>query len=146
VYFGLGLRGGVARETSALWSARLGLRPSGPTGLTITLDGAYGRAAEVEEWHAVAGIGYQLGLQKGPWTAVVGANLGGGALGQKAKGASSRWSGTFSLVPGLGLGYRLNDWMALAVEADGQLLVYRRDSSTVASFLPGAHLGLAVQR
>jgi hypothetical protein len=139
-----GVGRGVARDLGAVPELQIGLRSPRATGWMLTLDVALARTPAYDEWHTIVTGGYRVGARKGRWSGAVGLAAGGGVIGQTVTGGSPLLTGAFAIEPVIGASCRLGERLDLAFEGDGSLLVYRRDWSTVASFLPAAFLGLVV--
>jgi hypothetical protein len=135
---------GVATDLGPALELRVGLRPPRGTGLAITLDAAAGRTSQYDEWHAIVTGGYRVGAGRGRWGASAGLSAGGGVIAQNVNGSASLLSAALAVAPGLAAWCNLLPRLDLAFEADAAVLAYRRDWTTVLSFLPAAYVGVLV--
>ena len=150
VFLGGGVTESIGRGLGPMAAMRLGLRPQEPTGLTFSLDGAWGQSSFIE-WRTLAAVGYRIGFRKQRFTGFGALEVGGGMAGQKTAsptdpdGAIS-WTGTILGAPGIGASYQVMDRVAVGAEGSLNVLGFRRvdDGTVTVSLLPTAYLGLAM--
>jgi hypothetical protein len=137
----LGAAGGVASGLGVSFGARIAWRPA-TSGFAASLDARAGSGDGFRERGATAIAGYQLGLVRGPWRAWVG--LGGGIGVVEQLSASNVATGALVAGPWAGASVHVAGPVSLAIEAqlDGALL--RRDGATAVIALPGAWFGCAI--
>jgi hypothetical protein len=138
----LGLTAGVASGVGQMAAARLGVRASHSRGFELTVDGAFRSSSSFSEYRSMLLVGYRLGFERGPIFASVGARAGAGLIGQRTVNDAQPIALAAGLSPSAGVSWWLGRHVALALETDLLLAVYRRDFALTTSAWPAVLVGV----
>jgi hypothetical protein len=139
----LGWTRGVAQDLdNGVVAARVGLRTAKAGGFVLNLDGAIGETSAFTEYRSAALVGYGLGMTSGRFSGFLSGSMGGGVIGQRTSAGHTAATPAGMLSPAASGAWWITPRLALGVEADLSLAIYKRDSSLVSSVWPLIYGGL----
>ncbi len=132
----LGWTTGVGEHLGAVTAARVGSRSAKARGFTLNVDGAIGKTAAFTEYRAAALVGYGLGMTSGRFSAFVSGSIGGGIIGQRTSVGAGGTTPIGLISPAASAEWWMTRNLAVGVEGDLSLAIYKRDSRLVSSVWP----------
>lgn len=144
-FVALGWTRGVAEDLGAgVMAARVSLRTATGRGFTLNVDGAIGETSAFTEYRAAALVGYGLGLTSGRFSGLLSGSLGGGMIAQRTGPGHTAATPAGVASPAASGAWWMSRHLALGVEADLSLAIYKRDRSLVSSVWPVVYGGIVV--
>jgi hypothetical protein len=142
-FVALGWTTAVAQDLGAgVVAARVGMRTAKTRGFTVNIEGAIGETTTFTEYRAAALLGYGLGRATGRFSGFVSGSVGGGIIGQRTNMGQSATTPTGLVSPAASGAWWLTRHVAIGVEAELSLAIYKRDSQLVASLWPVVYGGI----
>ncbi len=142
LFVAAGLTEGVAQGLGVVPTARAELRL--PQGLSVAIEGGSRTHTTYRESATALLAGYHLGIVRDWFSAWAGIELGAGIVAQTSTILPDAYSGEGIAAPFGGVGVRVAQHTAIALEASLPLVLVRRDGAAAALALPAAWLGAVV--
>jgi hypothetical protein len=134
---------GVAAQLGVVPGVRVGLELGALSGVTVAAQATSGRGPTFRETTPSAAVGGRYGRRFGHLAFFAGAEVGGGAVLQRADGKRYA-SGLGYIAPVLGAAYQLQPAVAAFAQFSYAVQLLRRDGALDTNFVPAAWLGLRV--